>query len=45
MKAAFSDAYTRIKKVTGYTGQAELAQGLESQAVISDKSPSWGGQI
>ena len=37
MKAAFSDAYARIKKVTGYTGQAELAQGIGiPQAVISD---------
>ena len=37
MKAAFFDAYARIKKVTGYTGQAELAQGIGiPQAVISD---------
>ena len=37
MKAAFSDAYTRIKKVTGCAGQAELAQGIGiPQAVISD---------
>ena len=37
MKAAFFDAYARIKKVTGYTGQAELAQGIGiSQALISD---------
>lgn len=37
MQAAFSDAYTRIKKATGYAGQAELAQGIGiPQAVISD---------
>lgn len=37
MKAAFFDAYARIKKVTGYTGQAELAQGIGiPQALISD---------
>ena len=37
MEAVFSDAYARIKKVTGYTGQAELAQGIGiPQALISD---------
>lgn len=37
MEAVFSDAYARIKKVTGYTSQAELAQRLGiPQALISD---------
>lgn len=37
MEIVFPDAYARIKKVTGYTGQAELAQGIGiPQAVISD---------
>lgn len=37
MRAAFSDAYARILKATGYAGQAELAQRIGvRQAVISD---------
>ena len=34
---AFPEIYARIKKATGYTGQAELAQRLGiPQALISD---------
>ena len=37
MKAAFSDVYARIQKVTRCTKQADLAQKLGlSQALISD---------
>ena len=37
MEIVFPDVYARIKKTTGYTGQAELAQGIGiPQALISD---------